>query len=323
MEQYDDDEHARRRVLSNGQVLAFIGGYWRRRPLLIAGTLFFTVAAVAVELFVPRAAQALVDAAIAGPAHAANAWRAWGFFVGVALALAAVRNFSGRFWNPLAARTMKEITDEGFKRVQAFSADWHGDTFAGATVRRLSRAMWGYDTVADAVIMWIGPALLVLIGLSLQMMLRWPLIGGFSLAMVAAYIASNVAVSNFYVRKANLRSVALDSRIGGARADAISSNPTVKSFGAETREEARIAVVTSDWRRATVTTWNRYMDVWLFQNLMLAALQAGLTGLMILRWTRGEGAAGDVAFVITSVPADERLSAQHRREHPHGPARPR
>jgi ATP-binding cassette, subfamily B, bacterial len=245
-------------VLSNGQVLAFIVGYWRRRPLLIAGTLFFTVAAVAVELFVPRAAQALVDAAIAGPAHAANAWRAWGFFVGVALALAAVRNFSGRFWNPLAAWTMKEMTDEGFKRVQAFSADWHGDTFAGATVRRLSRAMWGYDTVADAVIMWIGPALLVLVGLSVQMMLRWPLIGGFSLAMVAAYIASNVAVSNFYVRKANLRSVALDSRIGGALADAISSNPTVKSFGAEAREEARIAVVTTDWRRATVTTWNRY-----------------------------------------------------------------
>ncbi len=92
----------------------------------------------------------------------------------------------------------------------------------------------------------------------------------------------------------------MDSRIGGALADSISSNPTVKSFGAEAREEARIAVVTADWRRATISTWNRYLDVWLIQNLMLTALQAGLTGLMILRWMRGEGAAGDVAFVITS-----------------------
>ena len=134
---------------------------------------------------------------------------------------------------------MKEMTDEGFKRVQAFSADWHGDTFAGATVRRLSRAMWGYDTVADAIIIWIGPALLVLIGLSVQMMLRWPLVGGFSLAMVAVYIASNVALSNLYVRKAQLRSVAMDSRIGGALADSISSpSPTVKSFGAESAQEA-------------------------------------------------------------------------------------
>ena len=300
MEQYDDDESTRQRVLSNSQVLAFILGYWRRRPALIAGTVLFTVAAIGTEMLIPRAAQGLVDAAVAGPARTATAWRAWGFFVLVALAVAVLRNFSGRFWNPLAARTMKEITDEGFKRVQAFSADWHGDTFAGATVRRLSRAMWGYDVVADAVVMWIGPALLILIGLSVQMMLRWPLVGGFSLAMVAVFIAANVAMSNLYVRKVQLRSVALDSRIGGALADSISSNPTVKSFGAEAREEARISVVTSDWRRATVTTWNRYLDVWLIQNLMLGVLQAGLTGLMILRWTRGEGAAGDVAFVITS-----------------------
>ncbi len=99
--------------------------------------------------------------------------------------------------------------------------------------------------------------------------------------MVALYIVSNVMFSNYYVRRANLRSVALDSRIGGALADSISSNPTVKSFGAEAREEARIARVTADWRRATIITWNRYTDVWLIQNLLLAALQAGLTGLLV------------------------------------------
>ena len=43
------------------------------------------------------------------------------------------------------------------------------------------------------------------------------------------------------VRPANLRSTALDSEIGAARADAIGANPTVKSFGAEEREEARFA----------------------------------------------------------------------------------
>ena len=74
----------------------------------------------------------------------------------------------------------------------------------------------------------------------------------------------------------------------------------MKSFGAEAREESRIALVTADWRNATISTWNRYLDVWLVQNLMLTALQAGLTALMIRRWMRGEGAAGDVAFVITS-----------------------
>ena len=300
MEQYEDDESTRQRVLSNGQVLAFIGGYWRRRARLLAGTVALTLVAIGCELLVPRASQALVDAAIAGPAHAGAAWVAWAFFVGVYLASSVLRNSAMRFFIPLATRTMQEMTNEGFKRVQTFSADWHGDTFAGATVRRLSRAMWGYDVVADAIVIWIAPALIVLAGLSIQMVLRWPLVGAFSLAMVTVYIVSNVVMSNLYVRKAQLRSVALDSRIGGALADSIASNPTVKGFGAERREEARIDIVTTDWRTATNRTWQRYTDVWLIQNVMLSALQAGLTGLMILRWTKGQASAGDVAFVIAS-----------------------
>ena len=301
MEQYEDDEQTRGRVLSNAQVMGFILRYWSRRPWLIGGTVLLTLAAVGVELLAPRAAQALVDAAVAGPRQAARAWRAWCFFVAVYLALAVCRNAAGRFWNPLATATMKEMTDEGFRRVQSFSADWHGDTFAGATVRKLSRAMWGYDTVADSVIIFIGPALLVLVGLSAQMMLRWPLVGGVSLMLVALYLVSNISLTTFYVSEAQRRSVAMDSRIGGALADSIASNPTVKSFGGEAREEARVAAVTDGWRRAALTTWNRYLNVWAVQDGLLIVLQAGLVGLMILRWTRGQAAAGDVAFVITSL----------------------
>jgi len=94
--------------------------------------------------------------------------------------------------------------------------------------------------------------------------------------------------------------VAMDSRIGGALADAISSNPAVKSFGAESREEARMAMITEDWRRATLKSWFRFTDVWLVQNILLGLLQAGLTGLVIRDWARGEASAGGVAFVITS-----------------------
>ena len=300
MDQYDDSEATRARVLSNTQVLAFVARYWRRRRVMLLAVVALYLLAIGFELMAPRASEGLVDAALRGPAHAAQAWRAWGLFVGVYLAFYILRNIAIRIWNPLSASTMKEITDEGFAQVQAFSSDWHGNTFAGATVRRLTRAMWGYDVVADCLFIFIGPALVVLVGLSVQMMLRWPLVGGFSMAMVALYIASNVLVSTFYVRKANLRSVALDSRIGGALADAIGSNPTVKSFGAEAREEDRIGQVTEAWRAATTRTWNRYADSWLLHNLLLATLQAGLTGLLLLQWTQGKANAGDVAYVVTS-----------------------
>ncbi len=300
MDQYEDDDSARVRVLPNGQVLAFIASYWVRRRALLAATLSFTLIALFFELMVPRATGGLMTALVDPRHRTLVAWRAWGWFVGVYLAFQVIRNLSFRFWNPVAARNMEEMTNEGFARVQAFSSDWHGDTFAGATVRRLSRAMWGYDVVSDCVLLFIGPALIILVGLSLQMMVKWPPIGAFSLFMVCLYVVSNVTLSNLYVRKANRRSVALDSRIGGALADSISANPTVKGFGAEAREEARIGLVTSMWRRATLTTWNRYMDVWLIHNLLLVVMQAGLTGLLLLRWSKGQVTAGDATFVITS-----------------------
>jgi len=300
-EVFDEDTgEFRKRTLTNLQVMGFIARYWRRRKLMFAATAAIMLIAIWFELKIPGAAQHLIDAAFKGPGNAPGVWRAWAILGGVYLAYAGIRNFAFRFWNPLAARTMKEMTDEAFQRVQSFSADWHADHFAGATVRQITRAMWGYDTVADAVVLWISPALIILVSLSVQMMLRWPLVGAFSLAMVVLYVTSNVLFSNFYVRKANMKSVALDSGIGAALADSISSNPTVRAFGAEPREESRFAEVTGRWRDATMITWNRYLDTWLVHNLMLAALQAGLTGLMVLRWTHGQASAGDVAFVITS-----------------------
>jgi len=299
MDQYDDDEVGRARVLGNFQVLAFIAGYWARRRFSVIATVAVMLISIGFETMMPWAAQALIEATQKGVAS--GAWRAWAFFVGVYLTYAVIRNLGLRtFWNPLAASNMEEMTNEAFGRVQSFSADWHGDNFAGATVRRISRAMWGYDVVSDAVFTWMGPALIVLTVLSLQMLLRWPLVGAFSTAMVVTYVVATILFSNLYVMKANRRSVALDSRIGGALADAISSNPSVKGFGAEAREEQRIGVVTRDWRKATLITWNRYMTVWLVQNLLLAALSAGLTGLVVLAWVQRQADAPAVGFVITT-----------------------
>ena len=290
----------RRRVLSNGQVLVFVLKQWMRRPRLLAATLFFLCFAVALDLMLPKASGGLIDAVTRDPAHPADAWRAWAIFVGVFLGYAVSRNIQLRFWNPFAARNMEEMINDAFGRVQSFSSDWHADAFAGATVRKVSRAMWGYDQASDALTLVLGPAFFVLFGLSLMMFLRWPVVGLFSLATVIVYVTSNVLLTTRYVRPANLRSNALDSHIGATLADAISSNPTVKAFGAESREESRFAGVMLAWRKAALITWGRFINVWMLQNLMMVVLQAGLTGLLVKLWSEGKASAGDVGFAITA-----------------------
>jgi ATP-binding cassette subfamily B protein len=297
---YEDEDETRNRVLKNRQVAGFISSFWWRRPLLLAATVGLTLAAIGFDLSMPWASGRLVDAVSHGPSHPDPAWRAWAIFVGVYLAFSVIRNIAMRFLIPMSANNMKDMTDEAFARVQSFSADWHADTFAGATVRRLTRAMWGYDTVTDAALIWFGPAAIVLSGLCIMMAVRWPLVGAFAAVVAVLYVVSNVVLTSLYARPANLRSVALDSRIGGALADSISSNATVKAFGAEPREEARVAGVTEMWRKATIKTWNRFTNLWLWHNLLLVILQAGLTGLLLRQWMAGRASAGDIAFAITS-----------------------
>lgn len=299
-EHYEDAEEQKQRTLPNSRVIAFVMRFWLRRPALLTGMTVFTLLSIAADMAIPLAAGRLVDAVAEGPQAANVAWAAWAVFVGLYLLLSVVRNIANKFWNPLAALNMRDMTNEGFARVQSFSADWHANAFAGATVRRLSRAMWGYDLVSDAIVMWIGPALLVLVGLSVMMIVRWPMVGLFSLAIVALYIASNVFLTAKYARPLNQRSVALDSRIGGALADSVTGNPTVRSFGAEARESARIGEITEAWRGAVVRTWNRFTDLWLVQNVLLAVLQGGLTGLLLMLWADGKATPGDVAFGITA-----------------------
>ena len=296
----DEDEAPRERALSNLQVMGFIAGYWRRRPWRLAWVIAFGLIAIGLDMAMPWAAGHLVDTLTRGADAAPDAWRWWGVFVGVSVALAFVRNIRDKPWCRLAAFNMKEMTDEGFARVQAYSADWHADSFAGATVRKLSRAMWAYDQVSDAIFMWIGPALLVLLGLTVMMLLRWPAVGLFALFAVVLFIASNMYLIARFARPLNQRSVALDTRVGGALADSVTGNAAVRSFGAEAREEARIAGVTALWRDAAMRTWYRFTDLWLVQSLILAFLQAGLTGLLIHLWMQGRATPGDVVFGVTA-----------------------
>ena len=300
----DSPEHdgQARKVLSNGQVLAFVTRQWLRRPGWFAACAGLMLAAVVCDLAAPWMAGALVNAVSIPPEARGldHAWRAWAMFAGVYVVLFAIRNAGFLSWNPFAARNMEVLINEAFERVQSFSSDWHGDTFAGATVRRVSRAMWGYDMISDQLVLWLGPSALVLIGLCLSMLAHWPVVGAFATVIVSAYIAVSLAMAVFWIRPANLKSAALDSEIGATLADAITSNAVVKTFGAEKRESARFAATVKAWRLASIRSWNRAVLTGTLLNALMVLLQAGLTGLLVWLWSRHQAQAGDVAFAITA-----------------------
>ncbi|MBA4795417.1 MAG: ABC transporter ATP-binding protein [Phenylobacterium sp.] len=296
----EDDGPGRSRPLGNLQVIGFMWRHWMvDRPRFAAAVVLFLIGTAA-DLSIPWASGALIDAVSAPERVSDAAWTAWAALSALYLVFYGVRTTGFRILNGFYARIMERIVTQGFERVQAFSSDWHASNYAGATVRKVSRAMWGYDSASDALLLMLMPTLIVLFGLAISMAVRWPLAGLFTATIVIIFAAYNVITATYYVRPVNLVSNALDSRIGASLADAIGANPTVKAFGAEAREAERFAGVAATWRTAVIRTWNRFNIVGMGQNLLLVILQAGLTGMLVWSWARGEASAGDVAFAITS-----------------------
>ncbi len=91
-----------------------------------------------------------------------------------------------------------------------------------------------------------------------------------------------------------------DTRLGGALADAVSCNTVVKAFGAEGREDARLAKVLRKWENRTRRTWSRGTLNGTAQGAMLLVLRAAVIGFALLLWARGQATAGDITFVLTS-----------------------
>ena len=109
-----------------------------------------------------------------------------------------------------------------------------------------------------------------------------------------------VAFSTNYIAPAARVSNAWDTKVGGTLADALTCNAVVKSFGAEAREDARLAGVIGRWRTRVRRTWLRYNYTSTAQLAVLLCFRGSVIGGAILLWIAGRATPGDVTYVLTS-----------------------
>jgi ATP-binding cassette subfamily B protein len=184
--------------------------------------------------------------------------------------------------------------------VQRFSAEWHANSFAGATVRKITRGMNAFDTFTDTLVFGLVPAIVVLIGVTTIFAWRWPLLGLVVSVCIVIYLVATIAVSVYWIRPANIIAREWDSRMSGTIADSISGNQAVKSFAAELREDKLFADVASKWERASIQWWERSAWNGLVQAILLMVLQASMLGTGLWLWTQQRATPGDIASLIAT-----------------------
>ncbi|WP_202305070.1 ABC transporter ATP-binding protein [Mesorhizobium sp. L-8-10] len=285
-------------------VFGFTAAHWRGQPGRLVVIALAVLLATLADVLTPLYSGRLVDAVAGGAASDAAAWNAAlaAFVMLVALALGAIvmRYISFQLIIDLTLKMMSDIAADAFHRVQRFSTDWHANAFAGSTVRKVTRGMWALDLLNDTLLIALFPSLVMLVGSTLLLGWYWPMMGVIVAAGSLVYIVLTVALSLAYVAPAASLANRWDTRLGGALADAVSCNAVVKAFGAEQREDERLAAVVDKWSDRTRRTWRRGTINGTVQGATLLVLRIAVIGFALLLWSRGEASAGDIAFVLTS-----------------------
>jgi ATP-binding cassette subfamily B protein len=284
-------------------VLGFTFKHWTHQPWRIGAIAVLIISATLAEVATPLFAGRLVDAIAGGAAGDGDALIGArdAFIVLALLGIIGVvlRQFTFMNIIALTLRMMSDIANQAFHRVQRFSTDWHANSFAGSTVRKVTRGMWALDLLNDTVLVALLPSVVMLVGATVLLGTIWPVMGLVVGLGSLIYIGVTVALSMGFVAPAATLSNAWDTKLGGALADAVSCNSVVKAFGAETREESRLDGFVDKWRRRTRRTWRRGTLNGGVQGLMLVLMQTGILGTALLLWTQGAASAGDITLVLT------------------------
>ncbi|AZO69480.1 ABC transporter ATP-binding protein [Mesorhizobium sp. M6A.T.Cr.TU.016.01.1.1] len=285
------------------EVLAFTVRHWSRQPARLAIIMTAMLASTLADVLMPLYSGRLIDAVsraanAAAPASAAVV----AFSVPIALALGsiAMRHVALIGLNDLVLKMISDVATEAFHHVQRFSTDWHANSFAGSTVRKITRGMWALDLLNSTILVTLLPSFVILIGSTVLLGWHWPVMGVIFACGSLVYLAFSISLSLGYVAPAASLANRWDTRLSGTLADAVSCNAVVKGFGAEVREDERLANIMTKWRHRARRSWVRGTIIGSTQGVTLVALRVAVVGYALLLWSHGQATPGEIAYVLTS-----------------------
>lgn len=284
-------------------VIPFVLRHWLLEPYRAAIVLVAFVGGAVVDLFMPVYSGHLVDALTSGPYDQATrdaVLVAFASIIALGLASITLRLVGLQGIVPFTLKTTSDVACEAFMRVQRFSTEWHANSFAGSTVRDITRGMWAVEQINNTIMMVLLPSFGVLLGSMILLGVRWISLGVVIALGGVLYVVVTALFSARYITPAARVSNAWDSKVSGTLADALTCNAVVKSFGAEARENERLARVINRWRVRVRRSWLRYNCSAISQLLLLLCLRTSVIGGAVLLWMWGHASPGDVTYVLTS-----------------------
>ncbi len=265
------------RVLSFSDVLRFAARYWLAQRGRLTAILCMFVTAALLETYLPTALSNFLSTIRLGAGKSAILV-ALSVFLGVYFIQLVLFALVFLIYNRFETAIFKALMDDAFAHVQTLSEHFFVNTFTGAIVSKISRARQRIETFEDLILIRIIPTIVVLVGSTAFLALRFP---GLALLLIA-YIGLLFTVSAFFVFRISgpaqgIYAAAQDSFIAHL-ADSIGGITTTKAYAQEPVEYRDFLEVTRGLHARNLRAYLLGTYAAIVQRLLLTGMLVLLLG---------------------------------------------
>ncbi len=288
----------------------FAWRYWSQQPYLVLLLLVLMAFYAIFEVLVPVITGKIVDSFTS----ATGDWQAialvLAYLIGARIIAYIFRQCAVFIWHHQATQIMAKIVTHAFDVVQRMNTNWHTNNFAGSTVRKITRGMWGFDQFGDTLYLAIYPHVLANIAVAVILFQNGWAIGMPSVLGSVLFLYVSVKLSTDYLAPALAESNQLDSQIGGLLSDSITCNSVVKAFASEEREREKLVGIAEQWRVKTRKAWWRIETLFSVQVTLFILIEISLAVVSFWSWLQGYCTVGDIVTILASF----QLAQSHMKE---------
>ena len=191
---------------------------------------------------------------------------------------------------------MAELSDSAFSHMIRHSHDFFISNFSGTLTRRITRYARVFENILDSIAFTFVPTFLYVVGVTIVLYMRSPLLGVVVFVWTAVFISIQVAMTKWR-QPLRIERATQDSAMTGAVSDAIGNHHAIVLFASEKHERSIFATVTNKWKRAMLRSWIADSWIWAIQALFGVAIEIALILLSIHYWSIGVLTVGDIVLV--------------------------
>jgi len=198
----------------------------------------------------------------------------------------------------LEIRIMSNLTLSSFEYLIRHSHHFFASQFAGTLTRRVNQYARAFELAFDSVIMSFFPAAFFVVGAIVVLFAHNHVLGAMLGFWSILFVIVQVYLSRMH-RPLRVSRAELESKLGGAVADAIGNHNTIILSSGVGYEHERLGQFTDNLRAARLKGWHFYEYALGIQGFLMIVINIALLYGAMYFWQRGELTIGDFVLIQT------------------------